>query len=185
MITRSPLARAAASVILAGALLVGTAGCTFISTQATLIEYDPSDGVGANIGNVQVRNVIGLINEDGDAISLLVTIVNSGTESAKVALQFDADGEKTTVEKTVPAGETVSFGNFTGEPQILVENADVAAGALLPVYVQYGDHEGVQMLVPVLEAVGDYEGLAPRVAPTPTPTPTVEPTPAPTETPAP
>ena len=100
---RTPLARAAASVILAGALIVGTAGCTFVSRQATLIQYDPSDGVGANVGNVQVRNVIGLIGEDG-AISLLVTMANRGADAANVNFQFESGGQKTTVTKRVEGG---------------------------------------------------------------------------------
>ena len=185
MITRTPLARAAASVILAGALIVGTAGCTFVSRQATLIQYDPSDGVGANVGNVQVRNVIGLIGEDG-AISLLITMANRGADAANVNFQFESGGEKTTVTKRVEGGKTVSFGNYEGEDQILVIDSGVPAGALLPVYVQYGDNEGTQMMVPVLEAVGDYAGLEPVLpTPTPTPTPTVALEPAPEETPAP
>ena len=185
VITRTPLARAAASVILAGALVVGTAGCTFVSRQATLIQYDPSDGVGANLGSVQIRNAIGLIDDEGD-VSLVVAIVNSGTQSAKVALQFESNGDKTTVTKTVAAGKTASFGHFEGEDQIVILNPGVPAGGLLPVYVQYGDNPGVQMLVPVLDPVGDYEGLGPVVAtPTPTPTPTPAVEPAPAETPAP
>jgi len=162
VITRNPLARAAAAVVLAGALLVGTAGCTFISRQATLIQYDPSDGVGADIGNVRLLNVIGIVNEDGHAISLLLTMVNSGTKIANVGLQFESGGEKITVTKSVRAGETVTYGTTPDDPnQIVILNPDIPAGALLPVYVQYGDNPGVQMLVPVLEATGPYEKLAP------------------------
>ncbi len=161
MRARTSAARAAASMILAGALLVGTAGCTFISKQATLIQYDPSDGVGTNIGAVQVRNVIGIINEDGHAISLLVTLVNSGKRSAAVNLQFESGGEKTTVTKAVNANSVSTYGTMPDEDQIIILNPDVAAGELVAVYVQYGDNPGVQLLVPVLDAVGDYAELAP------------------------
>ena len=158
---RTFTARAAASVILAGALLLATSGCTFISTQATLIQYDPSDGVGADIGNVQLRNVLGLISEDGRAVSLLVTIVNSGSRSASVKLQYEAGGDKTTVTKPVNADSVATYGTTPDEDQIIILNPGVKAGQLLPVYVQYGDHEGKQLMVPILEATGDYEELAP------------------------
>ena len=163
MITRSKLARAAASVILAGVLVTSTAGCGFFTTQATLIPYDPSDGVGANLGTVDVRNVIGIIDEDGENISLLVTFVNSGDSNAKVAIQFESGGEKTTVTKTIALNATTGFGNFEDESQIIISNSGIPAGDLIPVYMQYGDNEGKQMLVPVLEAHGAYAGLEPRV----------------------
>ena len=161
MIARPSAARVAASVILAGALLVGTAGCTFITPQATLEKYDPGDGVGIDVGDVQVRNAVAVANEDGDAISLILHIVNSGSRSANIDLQYQSDGEKTTVTKPVDAHEVLSFGN-TDEDQLVITNPGVEPGALFPVYVQYGDHEGSQMLVPVLAPdTNGYEGLAP------------------------
>lgn len=142
-------------------MLAGTAGCTFITPQATLEQYDPSDGVGVDVGSVQVRNAIALINDDGHAVSLLVTLVNSGSRSANVTLQYLSGGEKTTVTKPVDANSMLSYGNTVDENQIIVLNPDVKAGALFPVYVQYGNHPGKELLVPVLEATGPYESLKP------------------------
>ncbi len=161
VITRSVFARAAASVILAGALLVGTTGCVFITPTATLEEYDPSDGVGATLGDIAVRNVVGISNEDGTAISIMVAIVNTGTQGTKVNFQFEADGEKTTESRYVGANTTESFGTTPDGDKIVVLSPSVSAGGLLPVYVQYGDTAGKELLVPVLEAVGDYAELAP------------------------
>lgn len=164
MITRTLFARTAASVILASALLVGTSGCVFVTNKATLIQYDPSDGIGASVGDVKVRNALGIIGEDGKAISLMVTLVNSSDRGVKVSLQFESGGEKTTEARYVGAGEALSLGNEPGGEQLLILNPDVAAGELLPVYVQYGANEGVQMLVPVLDATGDYAELSPPAA---------------------
>jgi hypothetical protein len=163
VIARTAAARAAASVVLAGALLVGTTGCTFIATQATLIQYDPSDGVGVNIGDLQVRNVIALISEDGRAVSLLITIVNSGSDIANVSLQYQSGGEKTTITKSVRPNSVVSYGNTPDETQIIILNPGVEAGGLFPVYLQYGDHEGKQLMVPVMSAENNsqYDGLFP------------------------
>jgi hypothetical protein len=159
VINRSVLARSAASIILAGAVLVGTSGCVFITNKATLIQYDPSDGVGASVGNVEVRNALGIAGEDGHAISLMITLINSGDRAAGVTLESVSGGEELLVR--VGAGETVSLGNEPGGDQFVILNADVAAGDLLPVYVQYGSNEGVQMLVPVVEATGIYAELSP------------------------
>lgn len=160
MIARTSAARAAASIILAGALLVGTAGCTFITPQATLEKYDPGDGVGVDVGNVQVRNAVAVLGEDGHALSLIVSIVNSGSRSANVDLQYQSSGEKTTITKAVNANDVAAFGN-TDEKQIVILNPDVKAGALYPVFVQYGDNEGKVMLVPVFDGTGIYKDLTP------------------------
>jgi hypothetical protein len=132
-----------------------------MTPKATLIQYDPSDGIGASIGDVKVRNALGIAGEDGHAISLMITLVNSGDRAAGVRLQYLSGGEDTTTIVRVGAGETVSIGNEPGGDQIVILNPDVAAGELLPVYVQYGSHEGVNMLVPVVEATGIYEELSP------------------------
>ena len=49
-------ARVAASIVLALAVAVGTAGCGFIAPQATTKHYDASDGVSGNVGQIDVRN---------------------------------------------------------------------------------------------------------------------------------
>jgi len=163
VIARSVAARTAASVILAGGLVLGTSGCTFIANQATLIQYDPSDGVGTDIGSVQVRNAIALINEDGRAISLMITLVNSGTRTANVSMQYESGGEKTTTTKSVNPGDVSTYGTSVDDTQIIILNPGVKLGALFPVYVQYGDHEGKQLLVPVMNADAhpEYKDLIP------------------------
>ena len=164
VIARSAAARIAASVVLAGALLVGTTGCTFISEQATLIRYDPSDGIGASVGSIDVRNAFALINEDGDALSLVLTFVNPGDRSANMKLQFESAGEKITVTKPLDGNEVTTYGTTAEETQIVVTQPGVKGGDLYPVYFQYGDNEGVQLLLPVLTADNNphYEELLPR-----------------------
>lgn len=166
MIARSAAARAAASVVLAGVLLVATTGCTFISTQATLIKYDPSDGVGVDVGDLQIRNAIALINDDGSAASLMITIVNSGPTIANVTMQYESGGARLTTTKSVRPGEVGTYGTKTDDTQIIVADPGVRAGQLLPVYIQYGDFEGTELMVPVLDAAnnGSYDGLFPPEA---------------------
>ena len=142
---------------------MGTTGCTFIAQQATLIQYDPSDGVGVEVGNVAVRNVVGLINNDGHAISLMVTFVNTGSRSASMKIQYQSGGEKTTDTKQINANAVATYGTTPDETQIIILNPGVKAGQLFPVYIQYGDAEGKELLVPVLDAANNpqYDGLFP------------------------
>ncbi|MEP6481423.1 MAG: hypothetical protein ABJA94_05380 [Rhodoglobus sp.] len=179
---RTLAARTAASVILAGALLASTSGCTFLSQQATLIHYDPSDGVGLTLDGVDLRNMILLVNDKGDLSSLLVTFINNGDKPVAINLQFTSGGKKSSGTIQVMGQSTASFGNSTDEQQITIEKPDAKAGDLFPLYVQIGDQPGKQVLVPVLlGSWSQYSTLVPTATPTPTevPTPTETPTPAP------
>jgi hypothetical protein len=172
--------RLAASIALAAALLVGTAGCTLGAHLGTLANYQPSDGVGADVGSIKVRNLIAL-SDNGEDVSLLMTVVNAGDRDAKVNFQYEnADGDKVTLTATVDAHSSVGFG-ASGEDELVLRDAGATVGGLYPVYVQSGDEPGKQLQVPVLDGgTAAYSDLLPSPAPSPTPTPT----PTPSETPA-
>lgn len=183
-------ARAAASIVLAGAVLLGTTACTFLTPQATLYQYDPGNGVGTSVGRLDVREAVAIINEEGDAINLMITLVNNSSDPIDpVVIQFESDGEKTTAEGVaVDANGVTQFGTTPDQDQIVIVNPDVAAGALIPVYVQYGTEQGKTILVPVMDGtLPEYRDLVPvkpEPEPTPTPTPTETPQPEATEEPA-
>jgi hypothetical protein len=176
-----------------GALVVfGTAGCAFITPQATTEIVETSDGVNADIGEIAVRNAT-LISQDGTLASLLVSFVNESVSTKQVLLQYEdgETGERVTEKVFVDGnGAITSFGGTDSE-QILLNNVS-APGSLFPIYFQYGSEEGKQVMVPVLNtSLPEYADLAPTPAPTATPRQTPPPlvdtpveTPAPTETPA-
>jgi hypothetical protein len=176
------IARAAASVVLAGALLLGTAGCGLVATIATQIPYTPSDGVSVSSGSITVLNVLGL-SEDGTDVSLVFTAANSSNVDVAFTMQYEVDGQKFSTRITVPARSTVSYGN-EGEEQLVLRDVGVTVGSLFPVYVQSDDQPGAVAMVPILDgAFGEYSGLLPTPLPTPVATETA--VPEPTETPAP
>ena len=164
--------RATLSVALAGALLLATTGCTFVAEIATLEEYDPSDGVGTTVGDVQVRNMLA-ITEDGSRAALVFAANNSGDEAVQLNVSLTEGGAGQQV--SLPAGALTPVGS--GGTQLVLEGLDVVPGSLLPVYVQYGGEAGRLLNVPVLDAtLPEYATLVPSPTPTPTPTPTPKPT---------
>jgi hypothetical protein len=184
-------ARIAATVVLAAGILVGTTGCNLFAPQATTIHYDPSDGVGADVGEVDIRNVLLIADEDGTNANLIASLVNRGDESHRVSVQYEGDGGKVTEEVTVPAKGSITFGGGDG-PTVTLREIEARPGSLFPVFFQYGNETGAEMLVPVLtDALGAYSTLGPTPTPTPTAlsgpdqTPAATQTPEPTETPAP
>jgi hypothetical protein len=149
-----------AAIALAAGIGLGTAGCTFLTPIATLNQYNPSDGINVTIGSLDVRNAVAIINTDGHAINLALTLVNTGG-SKTVTIQYESGGEKTDKTVALATGKVKQFGTEE-QGQIIILSPGVKAGELLPVYIQYGDEPGKQLLVPVLDGTqAEYEGLVP------------------------
>ena len=83
-------AQVATSVALALAVAFGTAGCGLVAPQATTKHYDASDGVSGSVGTVDVRNAMIVADaKDGTVGNLVVTLVNTGAKSQRVAITAD------------------------------------------------------------------------------------------------
>ena len=102
--------RIAAAAVLAAVLALGTAGCTFISPQATLIKYNPSDGVSLNVGAVQLRNAF-VISPKGTDASFVGVVINSSKSSVELGLEFTShaggSAKSVTVHTKLTPGEVV------------------------------------------------------------------------------
>ena len=149
--------RVAASIALAAALLVGTTGCTFGANIATKEDYDPSDGVGTEVGELAIRNAL-LIGETGDALNLVMTVASSADVDRRLIVQWEADGERVSEAIVVAAGERTRVGGPNDEIQIVLEGTGATIGGLLPVFFVYTGAEGSEAMVPVLDgALPEYE----------------------------
>jgi len=164
-------ARSAVSVVLVAGVLLGTSGCTFFTVQSTLQRYDPSNGVGTQVGTVKVRNAL-LLSADGETASFLVNLINDGQDPVDLRVQYTSTNGKVTSTFHLEAGAVKTFGSKTTS-QLVFKNIGKVAGTLLPVYFQYGSVSGQQLLVPILDgSQSEYSGLLPTSTPTPTPSPT-------------
>ncbi|WP_022889888.1 hypothetical protein [Agromyces italicus] len=156
-------ARLAASAALALGVALGASGCSMLTYQATTEHYDASDGVSANVGELDLRNIL-VVSDDGVDGTLVLTIVNTGADDVDLDVQVDG-GDTVTIP--VDAGETVAFGVDAAEgidavEPIVLEGIGVEPGSLLPIYFQYGSAEGVEKQVPVLDGrLPEYESLVP------------------------
>lgn len=177
--------RAAASALLAAALTVGITACSLGSPQLPQT-YDPSDGIGADIGDLDVRNAL-LVTTDGTRASLVVSVINQTTTQQALTVQYKSTSStaaagRASVNLTVPASSTVTYG-FKTSDQVVLEGIDTQPGALFPVYFQSGNAEGSELGVPVLDAtLSEYSTLTPSPSPAPV-APSAVPTPINTPTP--
>lgn len=154
------------SVVLAAGVLLGTSGCNLLAPQSTTKHYDASDGVSGNVGDLAIRNAI-VLSENGTAGNLIVTVVNAGDSAHSLNVQFTGNAGKVTRKVTVKAGSTTSFGT-ENTPVIPLDAITAQPGSLFPVFFQYGNETGVELLVPVLNGtLGQYSTLVPTATPTP------------------
>ena len=156
-------ARIIVSVVVATGILLGTSGCNLLAPQSTTAKYDASDGVSGNVGDLAIRNAM-LLSDDGNIANLVVTVVNSGDSAHNLNVQYDDGTEKFTQEVNVDANSSVTFG--TPDAPTVTVAADVAPGSLFPVFFQYGNETGVEVLVPVLDgSLEEYSTLLPTSVP--------------------
>lgn len=150
--------RLIASLAVGAIVVLGSSGCAMLSTQATQIQYAPSDGVNIpDSGPLQVRNVLIVSDEEGVDGNLVAAIVNQTSDSHTLTIEYGEGSSKSTEEIRVPANTVLSLGTEETEP-LLLEGIDTKPGANLPMFFQSGDGEGVLFEVPVLDGALDYYG---------------------------
>jgi hypothetical protein len=150
-----------ASLAIGAALVVGTTGCSMISSQATTIQYSAAEGVNVHgSGPLEVRNALIVANEDGSEGNFVAAIVNQTDDQQTLHIEFGAGDDVIEKQIRVPANSVLSLGTEDTEP-LLIKDLNTLPGADIPGYFQSGDAEGVLVSVPVLD--GGLAYLAPLV----------------------
>lgn len=174
-------ARLIASIVVAGVLTLGMSGCNLIAPQATLKQYDASDGVGVSVGKVDVRNAI-VISDDGEVGNLVFSVANTDDRAHTILIEVEGSDEQFQV--LAEPGLTSFDGSGANDP-LRIEPLGAKPGAVLDVFFQYGEETGATASVPILTGeLLEYSTLVPTpqptdepsLAPTPEATPTTEPT---------
>lgn len=185
--------RATASAALAALVVIVVSGCGLITPQATLKIYDPSDGVGASVGKVDIRNALaiaGTTQRNSGEANLVMTAINNGADAVTLRVQYrSGDRDRTLRLRLGPGSNKIGYGE---DGQRILAGFDGRPGSLAPIYFQYGSFQGRQLKVPVLDdSWSSYSDLGPTPTPLPRPTSTNPPVtpapipPAPSATPAP
>ena len=163
--------RAGAAVAIAATIALAVAACAPI---ATLKPYDPSDGVSAKVGDVKVLNAL-VLTKAGTNGNLLFSAYNPSDELIQLTVQYDGSTGKVTKTAALLPDATTDFG-YGSKGQFFLPGITTKAGSLVDIYFQYGDAEGKQIPVPVLDgSLPQYDNLLPTPTPTPKPSPTTKP----------
>lgn len=152
-------ARLAASAALALGIVVGASGCSMVTYQATTEVYDPSDGVAANVGELDLRNILVVMEEGADEGNLVFTVSNGGDDDAEVTVEPLDGGDSVTLE--VGAHEQIVLGDDDNEP-LLLTGIDSEPGSMIDLYIRADGAEGLEVRVPVLDGrLPEYRELVP------------------------
>ena len=148
----STLKRAGAGAALAVALLSAT-GCGYIHHQPTTIHYAASDGVNADVADIDLRNIMVIAENEKSDGRVLGSIINNGKNDVTVDFNFESGAKSVTVKP----GETVRLEDDAhklivspsgANPGLTLENTKVTAGS-----------DNTTMNIPVLD--GTLEEYAP------------------------
>jgi len=153
--------RIIAPFALAVFFLAGATGCTLSAEIATEKAYEASDGVGAVMGDVVLRNVLLISNGQGQA-KLVMTVVNSTKADLSLLVQYGDGASRTTEALPITALPQRTRVGEDDALALVMASDNLAAGALFPVYFQYGDVPGELLFVPILDgALPEYELYVP------------------------
>ncbi|MDI3329210.1 MAG: hypothetical protein QJR09_00550 [Micrococcus sp.] len=112
---RKATARNAAVAGLAAVALLGATGCSAINQQATTLQYAPSDGIVANVGEAELRN-IALITSGPDTEARYIGTIAADTSEQDLEVSITVAGTETLF--SVPAGESLKLEDPANEQVI-------------------------------------------------------------------
>lgn len=153
--------RIAVAAALALGVALGTSGCNLIQPQATTYQYDASDGISVNAGDVQLRNVV-VISDTGKVGNLIMSTINTTGDDVDLNIEFVSKKQVVNGQLSVPTSEQpVAWGSGEND-LIILEGIATQPGGMLEMSFQAGDGEAQTVLVPVLNSeLPEYEGLNP------------------------
>ena len=150
-----------APLALALSVAVGATGCTLTAEIATMKEYDPSDGVGTEVGELALRNILLITNDEGDA-NLVMTVVNSGGDDVQLTIQNTEGSNRKNATLEIAAAPALTRVGDDPSAGVILSGNEIQAGGLVPVYFQYANFPGELVMVPVLDGtLPEYELLVP------------------------
>lgn len=173
--------RRAASVVLAGLVLVGVSGCEFITPQDTVRINQVSDGVDYSVGSIDVRNAM-LFSLDGRTAVLVTSLINSSGSAVPVQLAWTAKSGPASTSVQVPGNALVNIRPGSGGTPVQLSGITAPVGSTFRIRITAGS-KTADMDVPVLDnTLPGYSTLTPT-PPAPSAPATVAPAPSESATP--
>ncbi len=136
------------------------AGCSATNEITTSRAYEPSDGIGVEVGDVRAGNLLVVATAEGGPGAVVGYLTNSGDDTVQVSVAPEgADDQGTQVR--VPAGATVLLGP-DHEP-VDLDAVPAAPGGTVPLALVVDGRRSAVVAVPVLDGtLPEYADLVPE-----------------------
>jgi len=143
-----------------------TAGCGYITPQQTSHQYSASDGIRADLGPLQLRNMLIVSSGEDEPGRLIGAVYNSSSKDVKLTVN-GAKGSQT--EVPVKANSYTLLNENTD--QAILSTTGGKAGSLVDLKIsENGTNVSNTVKVPVLDAtLKEYKDYVPSASPSATP----------------
>jgi len=138
-------ARVKVAALVLGAAL-SLSACSLAASITTSNAYEPSDGIGLELGDVSTANFLLVSSGAGEPAALVGTLFNKGDEPARVFITIGGE----TTDIVVAPHAVVTLGVGEGERSVLT-TSPVAAGGIAELSVQVEGVAPVTSPLPVLD----------------------------------
>lgn len=153
---RARTTRTTVAAVFAGLALVG---CSVTNPMLTQLDYNSSDGLDIEVGDVRGINLLVIAEAEGEPGVLVGALTNESSDDTTVGIRLvDAEGSPTdAVEVDLAGGATVSFAGASADGGRVqpedVEFAEVPAapGAFIELELRVESGETASRRVPVLD----------------------------------
>jgi hypothetical protein len=155
--------------------LLSVTGCGYINPQSTSAQYAASDGTQANVGPLQLRNMMVISAGEDKPGRVIGAVYNSSSEDVKLTI-IGAGGSQTQVP--VKQNSYTLLNDSTDEA--ILSSTGGVPGSLVEVSIsEDGTNQSTKVKIPVLDAtIPDYKQYLPAGSePTGSATPTSTPSP--------
>lgn len=143
-----------------------TASCAASFGAATQEPYTPGDGVWADTGDLQLRNLIAVSDLQGRA-TLVGTIINQGSEADRLVGVSVPRGRSAAQPVALEPGRPAVLGVRTelGEPsQVTLQSPRIQAGRTITLRFEFEDAAPVSAEVMVVRRTGPYATVPPPMS---------------------
>jgi hypothetical protein len=151
------LRRPRAALLTILALIVAVGGCASVRSQ-TQVWYEPADGVSTDAGDIGVRNVLLVADDDGSVATVLATFANTGAADELLEVRV---GEQI----APPVGGPVEIPEDgyarlgLDDTRVDFFGADIEPGQFVDVEFVFADAPRAEVQALVQRADGDYEAV--------------------------
>jgi hypothetical protein len=150
--------RKGARALALAAALAALSACSTLSDTTTALDYEPADGVAAQVGDVLARNLV-VVGDEGSEGLVSGALVNTGASDQTVTIQ--TKGSPQPVQISLSPGQLITLGSGTDQRSVVVGSLTQAPGTIVPVTLSSPSGGEVTANVPVVAPRFEYATVTP------------------------